>query len=140
MKRFESHSQQFVSEQQEEYAHKQHEQFQQFDSALRDKDAAIQSLKQELTRHIQELDLAIQDAERRAQQPSPVFAAPSTQPYATPVEKKTLHALADVAQPVSTASTAVMDLTQVVPALMQGVAQEEGVELSELKLVLVGPV
>ena len=101
-KQFESHSQQFVSHQQEEYAHKQHAQFQKFDSALRDKDAVIQSLKQELANnkehYIQELEQAIQDAERRAQQPSPVFAdGPSTQPYATPVEKKTLHAVAAVA-------------------------------------------
>ena len=48
MKRFESHSQHFVSQQQEEYAHKQHTQFQQFNS---------------------------------------------TQPYATPVDKKTLNAV-----------------------------------------------
>ena len=62
----------------------------------------IQSLRQELAnnreRHIQELDPALRDAERRAQQPSPVCAAASTQPYATPVEKKTLHAVAAVAQ------------------------------------------
>ena len=100
MKRFESHSQQFVSQQQEEYAHKQHTQFQQFDGVLRDKDEVIQSLRQELAnnreRHLQELDQALQDAERRAQQSTPVFAATPTQPYATPVEKKTLHAVAAV--------------------------------------------
>ena len=71
MQRFESHSQQFVSQQQEEYAHKQHAQFQQFDGVLRDQDEA-----------------------------SPFFAAASTQPYATPVEKKTLRAVAAVAQAV----------------------------------------
>ena len=105
MKRFESHSQQLVSQQQEGYAHKQHTQFQQFDGVLRDKDEVIQCLRQELAnsreRHLQELDQALQDAERRAQaaqQASPVFAATSTQPYATPVEKKTLHAVAAVAQ------------------------------------------
>ena len=102
MKRFESHSQQFLSQQQEEYAHKQHTQFQQFDGALRDKDEAIQALRQELAnnmeRHLQELDQALQDAERRAQQASPVFAAASTQAYATPVEKETLNAVAAVAQ------------------------------------------
>ena len=37
MKRFESYSQQFASQQQEEYAHKQHTHFQQFDAVLRDK-------------------------------------------------------------------------------------------------------
>ena len=62
----------------------------------------IQSLRRELAnnrgRHLQELDQALQDAERRAQQPSPVYAAASTQPYATPVEKKTLHAVVAVAQ------------------------------------------
>ena len=101
-KRFESHSQQFVSQQHEEYAHKQHAQFQKFDGVIRDKDEVIQSLRQELAnnkeRHLQELDQALQDAERRAQQSNPIFAAASTQPYATPVEKKTLHAVAAVAQ------------------------------------------
>ena len=48
IKQFESHSQQFVSQQQEESAHKQHAQFQEFGSVLRDKDPRIQSLKQEL--------------------------------------------------------------------------------------------
>ena len=38
----------------------------------------------------------------------------------------------------SVASTASMDLTAVVPALMQGVAQEVGVDLNELKAILVG--
>ena len=93
--RFESHSQQFVSQQQEEYAHKQHAPFQQFDGVLRDKDDVIQSLRQELAnsreRHLQEPNQALRDAERRAQQTRPVFAAASTQPYAqpyaTPVEK-----------------------------------------------------
>ena len=72
MKRYEVHSQQFVSEQQEECAHNQHTQFQQFDSALRDKDLAIQTLKQELAnnkeRSLLELEQARQDAERMAQQ------------------------------------------------------------------------
>ena len=80
----------------------QHTQFQQFDGGIRDKDEVIQSLKQELAnnreRHIQELDQALQDAERRAQQSTPcVFAGSSTQPYATPVEKKTLNIVATVA-------------------------------------------
>ena len=48
MQRFESHSQQFASQQQEEHAHKQHPQFQQFDGVIRDKDEVIQSFKQEL--------------------------------------------------------------------------------------------
>ena len=59
MKRFESHSQQFVSQQQEAYAHKQHTQFQKFDGGIRDKDEVIQSLRQELAnnqeRHLQNL-------------------------------------------------------------------------------------
>ena len=88
MKRFESHSQQFT-------------QFQPFDGVIRDKDEVIQSLKQELAnnreRRLQELDQALQDAERRAKQSTPVFAGASTQPYATPVEKKTPHAVAAVA-------------------------------------------
>ena len=67
MKRYEAHSQHLVSQQQEEYAHKQHAQFQQFDSALKDKDVVIQSLKQELAHnkehYLRELSQAIQDAE-----------------------------------------------------------------------------
>ena len=98
MQRFECHPQQFVSQRQEEYFHNQHAQSQQFDSALRDKDEVIQSSKQEQAINkeqcIQELE-ALQDAERRVQQPSPVFAAASTQPYATQVEKKTLHVVAN---------------------------------------------
>ena len=73
-----------------EWTHKQHAQFQQFDGVIRDKDEITQPLKQELAnnqeRHLQELDQALQDAERRAQQSTPVFAGTSTQPYATPVE------------------------------------------------------
>ena len=57
-----SHSQQFVSHEQEECAHKQHAQFQKFDTALKDKDAVLQSLKQELANnkehHLQELEQA----------------------------------------------------------------------------------
>ena len=63
MKHFESHSQQLVSQQQEEYAHKQHAQLHQFDGFLRDKGEVIQSLRQELAnngeRHLQELDQAL---------------------------------------------------------------------------------
>ena len=101
MKRFESRSQQYVTQQHEELTRKNHTQFQQFDSVIKDKDEVIQSLEQELAnnqeRHLQELDQALQDAERRAQQSTPVFAGISTQPYATPVEKKTLTAVAVVA-------------------------------------------
>ena len=75
MRHYETHSQQFVSRQQEEYTHKQHTRFQRFDSALKDKDTVIQPLRQELTNnkehYLQELEQALQDAERRAQQPSP---------------------------------------------------------------------
>ena len=101
MKRFESQSQQYVTQQHEEWTRKHHTQLQQFDGVIRDKDEVIQSLKQELAnnreRHLQELDQALQDAERRAQQSQPVFAGTSTQPYATPVGKKTLNAVAAVA-------------------------------------------
>ena len=101
MKRFESQSQQYVTQQHEEWTRKHHTQFQQFDGVVKDKGEVIQSLKQELAnnqeRHLQELDQAFQDAERRAQQSTPVFAGSSTQPYATPVENKTLTAVAAVA-------------------------------------------
>ena len=101
-KRFESQSQQYLTQQREEWTHKQRAQFHQFDGVIRDKEKFIQSLKQELAnnqkRHLQELDQALQDAERRAQQSTPVFAGTSTQPYATPVEEKTLNAVAAVAR------------------------------------------
>ena len=101
MKRFESQSQQYVTQQHDEWTRKHHTQFQQFGDVIRDKDEFIQSLKQELAnnreRHLQEVDQAFQDAERRAQQTTPVFAGTSTQPYATPVEKKTLNAVNAVA-------------------------------------------
>ena len=48
MKRLESQSQQFVTQQQEEWTHKQRALFQQFDGVIRDKDEVFQSLKQEL--------------------------------------------------------------------------------------------
>ena len=102
MKQFEPQSQQFASQQQEKYIHKQRAQLQKFDGVIRDKDEVIQSLRQELAnnreRHLQEPDQVLQDAERKAQQPSTVYAAASTQPYATPVEKKTLHADVAVAR------------------------------------------
>ena len=52
MKRLESHSQQFVSQQQEEYAHKQHTQFQQFDGVLRDLRQASSASQPSLCRSI----------------------------------------------------------------------------------------
>ena len=102
MKRFESQSQQYVTQQHDEWTQKQHAQFQKFDGVIRDKDEVIQSLRQELANtkehHLQELDQALQDAQRRAQQATPpVFAGAPTQPYATPVEKKTHVAVAAVA-------------------------------------------
>ena len=101
MKRFELKSQQYVTQQHEEWPRKHHTQFQQFDGVIRDKDGVIQSLKQELANnrkhHLQELDQALQDGQRRAQQRTPVFEGNSTQPYATLVEKKTLYAVAAVA-------------------------------------------
>ena len=51
--RFESHSQQFVSRQQEEYAYKQHSQFQQFDGALAELRNPAQSLQQRLPSRMQ---------------------------------------------------------------------------------------
>ena len=101
MKRFESQSQQYVTQQHDEWTQKQHAQFQKFDGVIRDKDEVIQSLRQELAnnkeRHLQELDQALQDAQRRAQQAMPVFEGTSTQPYATPADKKTHVAVAAVA-------------------------------------------
>ena len=101
MKRFESQSQQYVTQQHDEWTQKQHAQFQKFDSVIRDTDEVFHSLRQELANnkehHLQELDQALQDAQRRAQQTTPVFAGASTQPYATPVEKKTRIAVAAVA-------------------------------------------
>ena len=101
MKRFECQSQQYVTQQHDEWTQKQHAQFQKFDGVIRDKDKVIQSLRQELANNkehdLQELDQALQDAERRAQQITPAFAGTSTQPYATCVEKKTLTAVAAVA-------------------------------------------
>ena len=48
MKRFESQSQQYVTQQHEEWTHKQRAQFQQFDGVIRDKDEEIQSMRREL--------------------------------------------------------------------------------------------
>ena len=48
MKRVESQSQQYVTQQHEEWTHKQRTQFQQFDGVIRDKDEVIQPSKQEL--------------------------------------------------------------------------------------------
>ena len=77
MKHCESQPQQYVTQQHEEWTHKQRAQFQQFDGVIRDKDKGIQSLRQELAnnreRRLQELDQALQDAERRAQQSTPVL-------------------------------------------------------------------
>ena len=101
LKRFESQSQQYVTQQHEEWTRKHHTQFQQFDGVMKDKNEVIQSLKHELAnnqeRHLHELDQALPDAERRAQQSTPMSAGTSTQPYATPVEKKTLTTVAAVA-------------------------------------------
>ena len=88
MMRVEAHSQHLISQQHEEYAHKQQAQFQQFDIALKDKDLMVQHLTQKLANQkeqsLAELEQAIQDAERRAQQVCPVLAdGLSTQPYAT---------------------------------------------------------
>ena len=108
MKRFESQSQQHVTQQHDEWTHKQLAQFQKFDGVIRDKDEVIQSLRQELAnnkeQHPQEVDQALQDAERRAQQTTPVFAGTSTQPYATPMEKTTLTAVAGLRDDVTIAS------------------------------------
>ena len=84
------------SHQQEEYAHKQHVLFHEFDGALIDKDFAVQALKQEQANQKEqalfELEQARQDMERMANTQLPVCADGfSTQPYETPVEKKTLQ-------------------------------------------------
>ena len=97
----EAHFQHMVSHQQEEYAHKQQSLFQQLDSALKDKDSAVQVLKQELANNKE------RSGERRAQVVRPVFAhGLSSQPYATPIEKKTFQAAAANAVPVQAQSPA----------------------------------
>ena len=88
--RVEAHSQHFVYQQQEEHAHKQQAQFQQFDSAVKDKDFTIQRLMQELANQkehsLTELEQARQDTEHRSQVVHPIYAdGLSTQPYATPI-------------------------------------------------------
>ena len=114
MKRFESQSQQHVTQQHDEWTRKHQTQVQKFDGVVRDTDEVIQSLTQELAnnkeRHLQELDQALQDAERRAQQSTPVFAGTSTQPHTTPVEKKTLTAVAAVAHAEPVPALHVADL------------------------------
>ena len=101
MKLFESQSQQYVTQQHDEWTQKQLAQFQKFDGVIRDKDEVIQSLTQELAnnkeRRLEELDQALQDAQRRALQAMPVLEGTSTQPYATPADKKTDVAAAAVA-------------------------------------------
>ena len=100
MKRFELQSQQYVTQQHEEWTRKQRGQFQQFDGVIKDKDEVIQSLKQELAnnqeRHLQELDQAPQDAEEhsKAHRCLQGLLPSLTQPH---VEKKTLTAVAAVA-------------------------------------------
>ena len=100
MKRYEARSQQFVSQQQEECAHKQHAQFQRFDSALRAKDIVIQSLRQELPnnneRYLQE------NSQSKMQSVEPSNQAQSLRMASLPSctrhrLKKTLHAVAAVA-------------------------------------------
>ena len=105
MVRLEATSKHAFSHQYEEYAHKQQTLFQEFDGAIKDKDAAVHALKQELANRkeqaLTELEQARQDAERMASISRPVFAdGLSTQPYATPVEKKTVQAVAAVAHAV----------------------------------------
>ena len=66
--RLEAQSQHIVYQQQEEYAHKQQALFQQFDSALEDKDSAVQALTQDLANNkehsLLEFKHARQDAGR----------------------------------------------------------------------------
>ena len=105
MLRVEAHSQHRISQQQEEHARKQQTQFQQFDSARKDKDLMVQRLTQELANQkehfLEELEQALQDSERRSQVVHPVCAdGLSTQPCATPVEKKTFQAAVAHAVPV----------------------------------------
>ena len=98
--RLEATSKHEFSCQHEKYAHEQQTLFQEFDGAIKDKDATVHALKQELANQqkqaFTELEQARQDAISR-----PVFAdGLSTQPYATPVEKKTVQAVAAVAHAV----------------------------------------
>ena len=105
MARLEASSKHTFSRQYEEYAHKQQTLLQEFNGAFKDKDAVVHALAQELANHkeqtLTELEQARQYAERMADISRPVFAdGVSTQPYATPVEKKTLHAIVAVAHAV----------------------------------------
>ena len=75
------------------------------DSVLKDRDFMAQRLTQELANQkehsLAELERALQDAERGAEQVRPVLDDVfSTQPYATLVEKKTFQAVAAVARAV----------------------------------------
>ena len=89
----------------EKYAHKQQTLFHEFDSAIKDKVETVQALKHELAKQkeqtLTELEQARQDVERMANIARPAFADGfSAQPYATPIEKKTIHAVAAVAHAV----------------------------------------
>ena len=100
--RLEATSKHNFSRQYEEYAHKQQTLFQEFDGAIKDKDAIVHALKQELANQKEqafvELEPSRQDAECIANVSRPMFADDlSTQPYATPADKKTVHAIAAVA-------------------------------------------
>ena len=93
MVRLEATSQHAFFRQSEEYAHKQQALFDEFDGAVKDKDAAVCPLKKELVNQkeqaLTELEQARLDAERVASVPRPVFAdGLSTQPSATPAEKR----------------------------------------------------
>ena len=92
MMRLQVDSQHGLSRQHEEHAHKQHALFHEFDS-----------LCLVLQQHtLLELEQARMDAERMANMSRPVFAdGPSTQRFATPVEKE-VNAVAAVAHAVPT--------------------------------------
>ena len=101
--RFEAESKHALSRQHEGYAHRQHALFQEFDGPIKDKDETVHALQRALVNHkeqaLTELEQAHMDVKRMANVPQPVFAdGPSTQPYATPVQKKTVNAVAAVAQ------------------------------------------
>ena len=67
------------SRQSQEYAHKQKTLFQEFDGAIKDKDATVQALQQELANHKEhahvELEQARRDMERVANVRRPVIPA-----------------------------------------------------------------
>ena len=112
----EADSTQALCPQHEEHAHKQHASFHELDCVIRDKDETVHALQRELTNHkhhtFQEVEAAQLEAERLADRSRQAFAdGPSTQPYAAPIEKKTMMSAVGAgahAVPIQTHSTMIV--------------------------------